>query len=153
MPVTSRLTIVPKFVWPVGWLGLLGWRSVLAFTDSPRLRWGPGVDPAWGKAVMAGLFALGVFVAVRVSARLKRVHLVRGGLHVSNYFREIRVPWSDVERVVVHGRFKGRHMPIVEMTLRRRGAFGRHISLLPASPEALARLQADAGADIPWVRR
>ena len=153
--VSSGATPVLKFIWPVGWLGILGYFNVLAFTGSPRMRWGPGIDPGWGSLLLAGFFALGVCVAVRVSAPLKRVHLVPGGLHVSNYFRAIRVPWADVERVVVHGRFENRRTPIVELTLRRRSAFGTRISLLPASPDALAMLQASASAEagIEWKQR
>jgi len=155
VPVSSLATLVLKFVWPMGWLGLMGFFNVLAFTGSPRVRWGPGVDPAWGKVLLVGFFAFGVCVAVRVSAPLKRVHLVRGGLHVSNYLRAIRVPWTEVERVVVRGRFGRRTMPVVEMELRRRGAFGTRIALVPVSPEALALLEESAAAAgaIPWERR
>lgn len=90
-----------------------------------------------------------------MSARLKPVHLVHDGLHVSNYFTDTRVPWADVERVVVHGDFGHRRTPVVELKLRRRGAFGTRISLLPASPGALAILQqsAAAEAEIPWKQR
>jgi hypothetical protein len=153
--VSSAFTPVAKFVWPVMWLGLMGYLNVLAFTDSPRQRWGPGVDPAWGKPLLVALFALGLYVAVRVSARLKRVHLVPGGLDVSNYVRATRVPWADVERVVVHGDFGGRRSPMVELELRRRSVFGTRISLVPASPDALATLKASAAAEaeIPWTRR
>lgn len=153
--VSSGSTPILKFIWPAGWLGLTGWSNVLAFTGSPDLRWGPGIDPAWGKVILVVFFALGLYVAFRVSLPLKRVHLVPGGLRVSNYFREARVPWADVERVVVHGRFRRRQTPVVEFTLRRRGAFGRRISLLPASPQALATLQASAPAkaEIRWERR
>jgi hypothetical protein len=126
---------------------MMGYCNVLAFRDSPALRWGPGVDPAWGRLLLVGLFAFGLLVAFRVSAPLKRVHLVPGGLHVSNYFREIRVPWTDVERMVVHSDFGRRRTPLVELTLRRRGAFGTRISLLSASPEALAILQENAAAE------
>jgi hypothetical protein len=136
-----------KFVWPAGWLGMMGYFNILAFTDSPGLRWGPGVDPAWGRLLLAGLFIFGLAVAFRLSAPLKRVHLVPAGLNVSNYFREIQVPWTDVERMVVHGDFGSRRTPLVELTLRRRGVFGTRISLLPASPEALAILWENAAAE------
>lgn len=155
VPISSRFTPVAKFLWPAGWLGLMGYFNLLAFTGSPRLRWGGGAtDPAWGKPLLVTLFVLGLFVAVRVSAPLKRVHLLPGGLHVSNYFREIRVPWADVGRVVVHSDFGHRRTPIVELELRRRGAFGTRISLMPASPQALASLEASAAAaEIPWAQR
>lgn len=155
VPVSSGNTLVLKFVWPVGWLGIIGSPNVLAFTDSPGLRWGGATEPAWGKPLLVALFVLGVYVAVRVSAPLKRVHLVQGGLHVSNCFREIRVPWEDVERVVVRGQFGDERTPVVELNLRRRGAFGTRISLISASPPALALLQADAAAeaDLSWELR
>lgn len=155
VPVSSGITPLFKFIWPAGWLTLMGLFNVLAFTDSPELRWGGGVDPAWGRLLLAGFFVLGLVVAVRVSIPLKRVHLVPGGLHVSNYFRAIRVPWSDVERVTVRGRFGDRTTPVVEIRLRRRGAFGTRISLVPASPDALAILQANAPADagLGWQKR
>ncbi|HEX6373973.1 MAG TPA: hypothetical protein VF006_33905 [Longimicrobium sp.] len=156
VPVSSVSTLVLKFVWPAGWLGGMGYLNVLAFTGSPGLRWGGGqTDPAWGRPLLIGLFALGMYVALRVSAPLKRVHLVPGGLCVSNYFREIRVPWTDVARGVVHGGFGGRRSPVVELELRRRSAFGSRISLLPASPQALAMLQENAAAEaaIRWERR
>lgn len=155
VPISSASTPLAKFVWPVGWLGLIGYHTVLAFTDSPKVRWGPGVDPGWGKLLLVVFLAFGVLVAVRVSAPLKRVHLVPGGLHVSNYFRATRVPWADVERVVVHSDFGRRRSPIVELELRRRSVFGTRISLVPASPHALATLEASAAteAEIPWTRR
>jgi hypothetical protein len=155
VPLSSAWTPVVKFVWPVMWLGLMGYFNVLAFKGSPGLRWGPGVDPAWGKLLLVALFAFGLYVAIRLGARLKRVHLVPGGLHVSNYVRATRVPWADVERVVVHSDFGGRRSPIVELRLRRRSVFGTRISLVPASPDALATLEASAAAEaeIPWTRR
>jgi hypothetical protein len=116
---------------------------------------GPGVDPGWGKTLLVALFVFGLCVAVRMSAPLKRVHLVPGGLHVSNYVRATRLPWADVERVVVHSDFGARRTPVVELELRRRSVFGTRISLVPASPDALATLEASAAAEaeIPWTRR
>lgn len=139
--ISAPSTPVAKFVWPAGWLGLIGYLNVLAFTGSPSLRWGGGVEPVWGKPLLVALFGLGLYVAYRVSLPLKRVGLVEGGLHVSNYFRETTIPWSDVRRVVVHGTFGNRRAPVVELELRRRGAFGTRVSLIPASREALQLLQ------------
>jgi hypothetical protein len=154
--ISSPSTPIAKFVWPIGWLGMMGYLSVLAFTNSPGLRWGGGGPaPVWGKALLIVLVGVGVVVAYRVSLPLKRVHLAEGGIRASNYVTEAFIPWSGIRRVVVHGSFGARRGPLVELDLRARGAFGRRISLLPASPEALARLRESIPGElqIPWEHR
>lgn len=156
MPISSPFTAVAKFVWPVGWIGLMGWFTIGALTNSPGVRWsGGGPAPLWGKALLVVLLGLGFLVAWRVSRPLKKVRLGEGGVHASNYLTEIWIGWRDVRRVVVHGDFGPRRTPLVELELRERGAFGRRISLLPASPEALAHLEDSALAvqAIPWEHR
>jgi len=156
VPISSPSTAVAKFVWPTGWLGLLGYHLGLALADSPHLRWsGGGPVPLWGTLLLVFLLALGVWGTYRVSLPLKKVRLAEGRLYASNYRREIWISWNEVRRVVVHSTFGYRRTPLVELDLKECGPFGRRISLLPRSAEALAKLEQSIPAElqIPWEYR
>lgn len=139
-------TLMMKFVWPLGWLGMMSYFSLLAFTGSSRIRWGPGVSPAWGKAILVGFLLLGLALTYLWSLRLKKVWLTADGLRVSNYLSEAIIPWPQVRRVLVHGTFGHRSKPLVELELLARHPFGGRISLYPASEDLLAKLTGRAAA-------
>lgn len=135
-----------KFVWPLAWLGMISYFNFQAFTDSPDIRWGAGVDPGWGKPLLLGFLVLGLLVTYLMCARLKKVWLTPDGIRVSNYFREAAIPWPHVRRVVVRGTFGHRSSPLVELELREKHPFAGRISLLPASEHCLAELTERAAA-------
>jgi len=139
-------TLVMKFVWPLGWLGMMGYFSFLAFTGSPRIQWGAGVSPAWGKVVLVGFLLLGLALTYVWSLRLKKVWLTAGGLRVSNYLSEATISWPQVRRVSVHGTFGRRNKPLVELELSAGRPFGGRISLYPASEDLLAEFTGRAAA-------
>jgi hypothetical protein len=139
-------TLLMKFVWPLAWLGMMGYFSFLAFTGSPRLRWGVGVSPAWGKVMLVGFFLLGLAITYTMSLRLKKVWLTTDGLRVSNYLSEASILWPHVRRITIHDTFGHRRTPLVEIELCARRPFGGRISLFPASEDLLVKLTGQAAA-------
>ncbi|HEX3125989.1 MAG TPA: hypothetical protein VH394_01545 [Thermoanaerobaculia bacterium] len=140
------MTLMMKFVWPLGWLGMMSYFSLLAFTGSPKLRWGPGVSPEWGKVILVVFLLMGVLFMYRVSRRLKMVWLTTDGLRVSNYLSEASILWPQVRRVLVHDTFGHRRTPLVELELSTRRPFGGRISFYPASEDLLGKLTGQAAA-------
>ena len=140
------MTLLMKFFWPLGWLGVMSYFSFLAFTGSPKLRWGVGVSPAWGKGILVGLLLMGLAFTYTVSMRLKKVWLTTGGLRVSNYLSESSILWPHVRRVLIHDTFGHRRTPLVELELWARHPFGGRISLYPMSEDLLEKLTGQAAA-------
>ncbi|HEX7183258.1 MAG TPA: hypothetical protein VF756_15565 [Thermoanaerobaculia bacterium] len=144
MQLSSPMTPLVKFGWPIGWLGMMSYFTFLAFVRSPRLRWGPGVSPAWGKALLLGLLLLGLLIAYKLCMPLKKAWLTADGIRASNYFRQAFIAWPHVRCVVVRGEFGHRSTPVVEFELWQPHPFGGRISLLPASQKVLAELTGQA---------
>ena len=132
--LSHEATVLFKFVWPCGWLGLIGSFLFGALFGAPP-RWGPGISHFWGTVILIVLFAFGVFFTVTVSLPLKRVDRDGALLRISNYMWEDVAPIADIRKVKIRGEFE-RHnnsMPSVTVWFRER----RKIVFLARTQEVL----------------
>jgi len=86
--ISSRLTLVYKFIFPIVWIGGWGTGTVLMMANNDPQGW--------------AFLILGIFGAVLVCAfgvRLKVVRIQEGHLAISNFLREIYVPFSEISDV------------------------------------------------------
>jgi hypothetical protein len=71
-----------------------------------------------------GIFLLSTF-------RWKKVHLQVGALRISNYFRSITIPFSEIAEVQASHWFWGWQPRTIKITLRHPTSFGRTIIFVP----------------------
>jgi hypothetical protein len=96
--LSSSWTFVWKFIYPIVWIPFFGLVSVHVGLDVlPNGNRAPP-SPEEKLAVLAMWF-FGALTLLRVNARLKRVRIDDRHLIVSNYFREIRVPFEGIADV------------------------------------------------------
>ena len=158
--VSSPWTFVYKTVVPAVWGGLWSYGTALLFLGKTTATfnvhlwsWHIVKDQtvSWGKWVFLGFLVLGGFIFSAVALPLKRVAVESDRLLISNYRREISVPFTNVYA----GGFSDGQIddsPVVELVFRSITPFGKSISFLPASKEALsilrARLRPELGAEV-----
>jgi hypothetical protein len=149
--LSSSTTPLFKFVWPVGFLGPIGYflaKSLLGL----GVRWGPGITPFWGNVILAGLLLGGLAVLATMSIPLKRVDYDGESLHISNYVSTDPVAVNQVSAVTVYGEFRHNERPTVKIRFRDRTRFGRQIVFIAESPELLDDFCRSLGPDV-TVRR
>jgi hypothetical protein len=99
--VSSPYTFLFKFIFPPLWIGGFGF-GTLQLWLSPEtvvfngVRGGATREHQW---LFLGALVLGAALLLWHCTRLHRVRLTDGGLLVSNYFREISVPFGQIARV------------------------------------------------------
>lgn len=134
--ISIRATPLLKFVLPPVWL--------VAVAYALRLLWS-GPQPALGdfdptvalllRLILTALVAASLIVLIRFVLPLKRVRLMPDGLLVSNYVREIAVPFSAIESA------RQRWLPtfrLVTLVLRADAGLGRRVLFMPAVPMPVA---------------
>ena len=112
--ISSAQTFINKFILPFVVVGVLTYGLSLA-----------------GNRVLPIFAPVGVLVAASIYwfyVRLKRVAIDSEGLVISNYVREVRVPWRDVIKVTGN-RWKKTHQ--VTITFDHDIGFGTSIVLMP----------------------
>ena len=145
--LSSSSTPLFKFVWPVGFLGFIGFFLAQSLLGRD-VRWGSGITPFWGNAILAGLLLLGLAVVATWSIPLKRVDYDGKILHISNYLSTDQVAVNQVSSVKVYGEFHRNERPTVKLRFRDRTRFGRHIAFIAASPELLDDFCRSLGLDV-----
>jgi len=126
-----------KFVLPPIWIVIVGYASWQLWSNPETVF----VDREVGAATAAlrwlllALLAASLVVLFAFVVPLKRVRLTPEGLLVSNYIREITVPFRDIERV------RQNWLPtfrLVALDLRTDTALGRRAIFMPAVPRRTA---------------
>jgi hypothetical protein len=114
--LSSRWTVVHKFVFPAGWIAIFATATVLLFMapagggDVQRTRW-----------FLAVVTVVGGWMILAMTLPLKQVELGPRSFFVSNFSREIEIPFGDVARV---SRSRWVNPPRATLHLRRAGEFG-----------------------------
>ena len=125
--LSSAQTFWMKFVFPTIWISMFGLGTLALFVGALR---GPDNSPApdgmkWG---FLAAWLVGTAFIYWASARLKRVRTDGSALYVSNYLKEIRVPFDGVADVT-----ENRWINIHPVTIHLRAAteFGDRITFMP----------------------
>jgi hypothetical protein len=123
--LSGRQTFYFKFILPIVWFGLFGFGTAMMFVSPDRFRPPP---PTWVKWQFVAFTLVGAAAYARFSLPLKRVRMDDQALYVSNYLREIRVPFADVQEVTQRGWLNARWVTVM---LWRESQLGRRIVFLP----------------------
>ncbi|RXH18269.1 hypothetical protein EAS54_13105 [Bradyrhizobium guangzhouense] len=92
--LSSAWTFCAKFVFPALWISGFGMGTILLWLD---LMHGKNNElPPPGVIFVGGVWIVGSAFELRAAGCLKRVLIDERELFVSNYFREICIPFSDV---------------------------------------------------------
>jgi hypothetical protein len=96
--LSSAWTFSAKFVFPAVWIAGFGLGTILLWFGG--LQYGNNaLPPPQVKFMFLGMWLLGSAFTLWANAGLKRVRLDGGQLLVSNYVREIRIPFSAITDV------------------------------------------------------
>ena len=112
--ISSAQTFITKFILPFVAVAILAYGLSLA-----------------GTRVLPIFAPIGVLAAVSIywfQVRLKKVAIDQDGLVISNYLREVRVPWRDVT-TVTGNRWEKTHQ--VTIAFDRDIGFGASIAFMP----------------------
>jgi len=139
--LSSPLTFVNKFVFPVIWAGGWSYATALLFRGQFRAPW-------WEKWLFLLLLVVGAFVLSRVAYGLKRVELEDLTLYISNYRKEIAVPITEVIKAGWDPYASIDNRSLVALKFKSETAFGRMIEFMPRSPEAVDLLRARLGPEV-----
>jgi|SRR5665213_3216230 len=94
--LSSAWTFWTKFLLPVVWISAFGFGAILHLSSALIDR---NHAAPQDKFVFLGVWILGSAFILWTGVRLKRVRMDERQLHVSNYFREIAVPFSAITDV------------------------------------------------------
>jgi hypothetical protein len=125
--LSSAWTFFTKFVLPVIWIAAFGsaalslWLGILSGRNS-------NPPPAELRFVFLGMWIVGSGLILWMSAGLKRVRVDERGLLVSNYLREISIPFSAILDVRQNRWVNSRPVTIY---LREATEFGDRITFMP----------------------
>ena len=135
--ISASTTFFWKYIFATLWIGGFG-TGALNLLFNPK---GVVFNGVRGAATLADqLFFLAVWICgsafiLWFSVPLKRIRLRADGLVVSNYRREIMIPYGAIERVTQNILITGRHATI---HLHVETPFGRRITFIPVGLGKLA---------------
>ena len=146
--ISSGLTFVQKFVFPVAMLGLVAQMARFMFPiENARALEHPLTRGQLGWFIALALIFFGIRF-LRFNFPLKAVEIDGEALYVSNYLRQIRIPLGDIERVSEGGWFR---RGTVTIHLRTDTAFGYRIIFWPTIRWSSLRIVRLFGASHPIV--
>jgi hypothetical protein len=145
-PPIERTLSVPqtgllKFVLPVVWVALGGYAVWRVWTRPEEvLDADAGLGTAALKWTFLVLLAAGLIVLLAFVVPLKRVRLAPDGLRISNYIREITVPFSAIAAV------RQNWLPtfrLITIDLRTETPLGQRVIFMPAGTQRAAFWRAE----------
>jgi hypothetical protein len=121
--VSTALTPLWKFLFPVYFVGLATLYTHDAIVHPERVG---------GRSWVTVLSGIGMWIlaaaVIPPAARLRRVRMDDAGLTVSNYIRQIRVPWSAITHITVE---RSRRSTSVTVCFRDDTLLGRRATFIP----------------------
>ena len=147
MPRTISIRATPlfKFVLAPLWLAVAAYAMWAIWTSPERVltEYESGTRLAL-QVILLALLAASAAVAVAYVIPLKRVRLQADGLAVSNYQREVVVPFAEIASVRQHSLPTFR---LITVRLRNDGGLGRRVIFMPTVPMRTAFWRSDYGGE------
>lgn len=125
--LSSAWTFWTKFVFPAVWISGFGSGAILLWFGGFHDR-NNAMPPPQMNLVFLGVWVLGSTFILWASAGLKRVRMGEGQLYVSNYVREICIPFSAIIDVKQNRWLNSRPVTIY---FRDATAFGDKATFIP----------------------
>lgn len=135
--ISSSITFFFKYIFPVVWISGFGFGTLkLLFQPQDMIfNGGRGAATPADQLLFLVVWGFGSAFVLWGTVPLKRVCLKANGLSVSNYRREILIPFGAIERVSQDLFMNGRYVTIY---FRYETPFGRRIKFIPAGFGKLA---------------
>ena len=123
--VSTHLTLFYKFFVPVFWIVFFGSMTIAAFVyDNAFYGEIPGGPFRIGLVIF---FISGLIMFLFTLMRLKRVEMGNDGMYVTNYFKHLRYPYDNIEKIA-ESEFL--FFKVVTIHLRAKGTFGKKFTFL-----------------------
>ncbi|MBK6948077.1 MAG: hypothetical protein IPH16_08520 [Haliscomenobacter sp.] len=136
--VSSNLTLFYRIFVPVFWIVFFGSASVALIALPYQF---VGSIPAGPFRIGVGFFFLSGAAALYFTLmQLKRVEIGGGFVYVTNYFKNYRYPYNNIERIEVSTFL---FFSIASIYLKTPGNFGQKVTFAPEMPRLKAVLEAN----------
>ena len=129
--ISSRLTPFWKFCLPPLWGVGLGLATFTAWFHPESWRDGGSPMERWGSLVM---WLVGTPIIISRAMELRRVRREHDGLTISDYRREVRVPFEEIADVTLHRSRRG--AVSITVTFLRETPLGRRATFQPRKASA-----------------
>ena len=124
--VSSSLTVFLKFAFPTCWIVFFGAMTIaLWFVDSGPVA---GMEAGTFRLVLSIFFLLGVAALYWTVMGIKRVEMDDHFIYVTNYFKNIRYPYHQIEKIEEKDYYFFR---TVHIHLKQAGQFGKKVTFIP----------------------
>lgn len=124
--VSSSFTVILKFALPTCWIVFFGAMTVAVwFVDIGTIA---GMEEGTFRIVMSLFFMLGVVALYWAVMGIKRVEMDEYFIYVTNYFKNIRYPFHQIEKIREKDYFFFR---TIHISLKEAGQFGKRITFIP----------------------
>jgi len=124
--LSSAQTMLMKFFFSPLWIGLFGAGTVAIWIDA--LDDTKGSQPGDVKWIFLLVWIVGSTMIWLLSVRIKRIEIDDSNLYISNYLREVSVPFDQIE-TVTEIRWTNPRQVIIH--LRADTGFGRVVRFIP----------------------
>lgn len=125
--VSTNLTLFYKFFIPVFWIVFFG--SVTVASLLIPFRYVGDIPAVTFRVIVTVFFLSGVVVLWFTLLRLKRVEMDAHFVYVTNYFKNVRYPYHNIDRIEV-SRFL--FFSTATIYLKEVGSFGRSVTFVPS---------------------
>lgn len=124
--VSSSFTVILKFALPTCWTVFFGAMSIAVwFVDTGPVA---GMDVGTFRIALTIFFFLGIAILFWAVMRIKRVEMDDHFIYVTNYFKNVRYPFHQIEKVKEQDYFFFR---TIHIFLKQSGLFGQKITFIP----------------------
>ena len=125
--VSSSTTLFLKFALPISWIIFFGsLTGALWLNDIGPVM---GIPLATFRIVFTLFFLTGVGLLYWMVIRLKRVEMSRQFLYVTNYFKNVRYPFSQVKKLEEKDYF---FFKSIVIHFKEPGYFGKKVTFIPS---------------------
>ncbi|MEL7021970.1 MAG: hypothetical protein AAGK47_10190 [Bacteroidota bacterium] len=125
--VSTNLTLAYKFFFPIIWITFFG--CITLFCWLTDVGYVGNIPMSTFRIVMLASWGGGVILFYLAFLQLKRVEMDDTHVYVSNYFKTVRYPYEDVDKITSNNflLFKS-----ANIYLKGKGMFGKKIVFVPS---------------------
>lgn len=124
--VSSSLTLFLKYGFPVGWSVFFG-AMTLTFWLVDGINVVAGLPLGTFRIILTVSFLLGLLLLYWALMRIKRVEMDEHFFYVTNYFKNVRYPYHQIEKVAEKDYY---FFKTIHIYLKQAATFGKKISFI-----------------------
>ena len=148
MRISSNATLFLKFFIPVMWTTVVGGLSLVSLVY--QFDYIGNMPANTVRMILLGVFLTGLTFFVATFLRLKRVEMDSHFIYVTNYFKTVRYPYHQIEKISNYNFLLGESQVI---KLKQRGIFGRSFFYLVSKHRLKQFLQEQQEIATIWTEK